>query len=514
MGNLIVYLSTTVCLFLISFLIRLFEKLWWTPIRIQSMLRSQGVSGPAYRFFHGNTNEIISLENNASKTPADLSHHLLVPTLLPHFHHWIKLYGKNFLTWHGPRAYFVVTELDLIKEILVTDKHGTFLKQEPDGYAKKLFGDGTVTSNGEKWSKMHKLANHAFHSESLKGMIPAMIASTEIMLEKWKYNDGKEIEVFEEVKILTSEIISRTAFGSSYVEGRHIFDMLVRLIVVMVKNKHNVTIPGTGNLLKTSDDIETNKLEYEIHKRFINLIKKREDEAITGQVDGFRSDFLGLLLKSHHDNGIAKKITVNELIDECKTFYVAGHETTSSLLTWILLLLAIYPDWQDKARQEVLEVFGHQHPCSQGLTKLKIVSMIINETLRLYPPVVNIRRDTARQVKIGKLILPANILIEIPILAIHHNPEIWGQDAPEFKPERFAEGIAKATNNNVAAYLPFALGPRNCVGSNFAITETKIALSMILQRHSFSLLKSYVHSPVSLLTMYPQHGLPLIVQNL
>ncbi len=142
------------------------------------------------------------------------------------------------------------------------------------------------------------------------------------------------------------------------------------------------------------------------------------------------------------------------------------------------------------------------------------MNMIINEALRLYPPAVNVPRQVQRQVRLGKLILPENMVIEIPVLAIHHNPQIWGEDVHLFKPERFAEGLAKATNNNVTAYLPFGLGPRSCVGSNFAITETKIALSMILQRYQFTLSPTYVHSPITLITLCPQHGLQIRLQPL
>ncbi|EEF50708.1 cytochrome P450, putative [Ricinus communis] len=475
------------------------------------MLRSQGIKGPSYRFYHGNSKEIINMEYNASSNPMKLSNDQLFSTVLPHIYSWSKLYGKNFLYWHGPRAHIVVQEPSMLKDIFNRDE--IFTKGEPEDYVKKLLGDGIVTARGEKWLKLRKISNHTFHAESLKGMIPGMIASVEMMLERWNNHDGKEIEAYKEFKILTSEIISRTAFGSSYLEGQHIFDMLIRLAVIVIRNKYKVRIPGIRNLVKTRDDTDSDKLEQGIHNSFIYMIKKRE-VAMTDQSGSFRNDFLGSLLKAYHENNMAKKITVANLIDECKTFYVAGHETTTSLLTWILLLLAIHPEWQEKAREEVLEIFGSQRLSSDGLTGLKIVSMIINETLRLYPPVVNVIRKVDGEVKLGELIIPENTEIDIPVIAIHHNPQIWGEDVYKFKPERFAEGVAKATNNNITAYLPFGLGPRNCVGSSFAITETKIALSMILQRYRFSLSPTYVHSPIPILTMCPQYGLQMVLHKL
>ncbi|KDP35175.1 hypothetical protein JCGZ_10709 [Jatropha curcas] len=319
------------------------------------MMRSQGIKGPSYKLFYGNNKEIIHMTNKASNNPMELSHQVF-PTVLPHVHSWMKLYG--------PQAYWVFSEPDeLIKEIF-NNRDGAFPKPEPDDYTKKLIGEGIGTTRiPEKWLKLRRLSNHAFHAECLKSMIPAMITSVEMMLEKWRHNGGKEIEVFQEFKVLASEIISRTAFGSSYLEGQRIFDM------------------------------------------------------------------------------------INQLT----------------------LIIGIHTDWQDKARKEVLELFGQQNPSSDTLSKMKIVSMIINEALRLYPPVLNIPKAVQRQVRLGKLVLPANIIIEIPVIALHHDPEIWGEDVCLFKPDRFAEGLAKATNNNVNAYLPFSLGSRSCVGYNFAI---------------------------------------------
>lgn len=142
------------------------------------------------------------------------------------------------------------------------------------------------------------------------------------------------------------------------------------------------------------------------------------------------------------------------------------------------------------------------------------MGMIINESLRLYPPVVGIIREVGTKTRLGKLVLPANIGLYIPNLKLHHDPQIWGNDVQLFKPERFSEGITKATNNNLGAFIPFGLGPRTCVGFNFATMEAKIALSMILQRYTFSLSPAYVHSPTQLLTTSPQHGVQVILHTL
>ncbi|XP_021824412.1 cytochrome P450 CYP749A22-like [Prunus avium] len=512
-GEVAIILSSCACLFLFLALIKIFHKLWWKPTSIQRLMALQGIKGPVYRLVHGNTKEIFNMQNEAMGKPKGLSHDIF-SRVQPHFHSWTKLYGKNFLQWYGLRPQLIITEPELCKEIL-NDKDRAYTKSEPKSFVKQLLGDGLVTTtNTEKWGKLRKVANYAFHGESLKSMTPATIASAEIMLERWKNQDGKEIEMFEEFRLLTSEVISRTAFGSSYLEGEKIFEMLMKLALLSFKNSLKLRIPGISKFYKTCDEIESENLEKGVYNSIIEIVKKREKKAMAGEEDGFGSDFLGLLLKAHHDANDNQRISVDDLVDECKTFYFAGQETSNSLLAWTVFLLAIHTDWQEEARKEVLEIFGKQNPNMDGIARLKTMTMIINETLRLYPPVVALEREAEREVRLGNLIIPATVELIIPCLAFHHEPEFWGQDVHLFKPERFSEGVAKATKNNIATFLPFGMGPRNCVGLNFATNEVKIVLSMILQRYSFTLSPAYVHSPFRLLTVRPQHGLQVMLHSL
>lgn len=140
--------------------------------------------------------------------------------------------------------------------------------------------------------------------------------------------------------------------------------------------------------------------------------------------------------------------------------------------------------------------------------------MIINESVRLHAPVISIGRKVARKVQLGKFILPANMNLYIANMALHHDPEIWGEDVHLFKPERFSDGVTKPTNNNAAAFFPFGLGSRTCAGLNFATTEAKIALPMILQSNAFTLSPSNIYSPFHLITVQPQHGIQVVLHSL
>ncbi|KAJ9564010.1 hypothetical protein OSB04_009170 [Centaurea solstitialis] len=559
---LVIFLSS---LFLLRFLLRFVVKAWWTPIRIQKTMKSQGIEGLPYAFPHGNTRVITAMRTRSMNQPMELTHDIF-SRIQPHVHSWIKIYGthiwfwfvngvdsyalhaifftagRNFVNWHGSQAQLFVTDPELVKEIL-SNREGAYPKMEMEGYAKKLLGEALITNEGEKWEKVRKLANRTFHAESLKNMVPEMSSSAEAMLQRWKDYEGQEIDVHKEFGVLTTEVISRTAFGSSYVEGKHIFKMVSELTAITVRNIYNLRFPGISLILKTGDEVEAEKLEKTIKKSILEIVKKRKANMGEGD-DEFGSDYLGQLVKIADESNGSKRISVEQMIDEIKAIYGAGHLTTTNLLSWTVFLLAIDQEWQEKARQEVLELFGRRTPTSDGIARLKTccgglviawgvhsavtefksfhahawghlsgMNMVINESLRLYPPVLTVTRKVEREIKLGNYTLPANINIFISILALHHNRKIWGDDVLRFRPERFADGVARATQNNPAAFLPFGMGPRTCVGLNFTTNEAKIALSMILQRFRFTLSSNYVHYPADVFILTPKKGVQVILHD-
>ncbi|KAH9292879.1 hypothetical protein KI387_041933, partial [Taxus chinensis] len=271
-----------------------------------------------------------------------------------------------------------------------------------------------------------------------------------------------------------------------------------------------------NRFLPTKKNRQRWNVEKGIRRSLRQAIHVREKTAEIEKSSRYGTDLLDLLMSENKEQvgGNLKNIaspTVEEVIDECKTFYFSGHETKSVLLTWTIILLGIHQDWQERGRREVLEVFGkNSYPDAENLSHLKIVGMILNETLRLYPPAVFPQRQTYKPMKLGRLSIPAGIQLMLPILAIHHDPTLWGHDAEDFNPGRFCEGISRASRHPMA-FMPFGLGPTMCVGQNFFLLEAKVVLAMILQRFSFVTSPSYTHAPMLLLTLRPQHGAQVIL---
>ncbi|CAL4962520.1 unnamed protein product [Urochloa decumbens] len=492
------------------------ERCWLRPRRLDRALRAQGLSGTKYRFPAGDLQENARLNEEARSRP--MAHcHDVVPRVVPHLLNTVKEHGNICITWFGPMPRVIITEAELVRDIL-SNKFGHFEKFTNKRLG-KLLALGLASHDGEKWAKHRRILNPAFHLEKLKRMLPAFSTCCIELIDCWENelagSDGSyEVDIWPEFQNLTGDVISRTAFGSSFMEGRKIFQLQGEQAERIIKAFQYMYIPGFL-FLPTHNNRRMKEINGEIEGILKGMIKKRERAIENGEASG--NDLFGLLLQSNMDSGKGSlRMSTEDVIEECKLFYFAGMETTSVLLTWTLVLLSMHPEWQDRAREEVFSVFGRDdRPNSfDGLSRLKTVTMILYEVLRLYPPAVTLNRRTFKDMKIGGLTYPAGVILELPIILVHHNPEVWGKDAQEFKPERFAEGISKATKDDQPAYFPFGWGPRICIGQNFALLEAKMALSMILQRFEFQLSPSYTHAPYTVITLHPQHGAPIIIKKI
>ncbi|KAL8149699.1 cytochrome P450 734A1-like [Apium graveolens] len=509
------FVSATVIYFAVKIMV---IRLWWRPRKIEQHFSKQGIRGPSYHFFIGNAKEIGSLMFKASSMSFPPFSHNILPRVLSFYHHWKKIYGPTFLVWFGSTVRLTVADPDLIREIFCS-KAELYEKIEAHPLMKQVEGGGLLSLNGHKWAHHRKIIAPTFHMENLKLLIPAALSSVTEMLENWLPELSKsgeeevEIEVSKWYQTLTEKIVTRTAFGPSYEDGSTIFELQAQQMALASQAFQKVFIPGY-RFLPTETNVKSWKLEKEIKKSLLGVIDARRANWENEMLENSPKDLLGLMIQASIKEEKESLITVHDIAEECKSFFFAGEQTTSNLLTWTTILLAMHPQWQAMARDEVFQVCGSRDtPTKDNVSKLKTLGMILNETLRLYPPVVATIRRPKVDVELGGCKVPRGTELLIPILAVHHDQAIWGNDANEFNPSRFSDGVARAAKHPVA-FMPFSIGVRTCIGQNLAILQAKLTLATILQRFRFRLSPQYQHAPTVLMLLYPQYGAPIIFQRL
>nr|CAB3473085.1 unnamed protein product [Digitaria exilis] len=513
LGALLVVLVSTL-------LIRVLFLLVWRPYAVSRWFRNQGLGGPGYRFFVGSVPEIKRMKAAGSEIVLDAGSHDFIPIVQPHYRKWVADHGKTFLYWFGAVPTVCLADVDLVKQVLA-ERTGLYPKNYLNASLEVLLGKGLVLVNGEDWKRHRKVVHPAFNLEKLKAMSVAMADLAQSMMKQWQSqiqqasNHQAEIELSNEFSELTSDVIAHTAFGSSYKEGKEVFSAQRELQELAFSAAFDIPAPGRLRNLRlptSKRSIRVQKLDEKVRSMLMTIIEGRLEEKDT---KGYGNDLLGLMLEARAlEQEGHQMLTTQEIVDECKTFFFAGQDTTSHLLTWTMFLLSRYPEWQDKLREEVLTECGDELPNPDTVTKLKLVNMVLLESLRLYSPVVFIRRAAGSDIQLGSIRVPKGTQLSIPIALLHRDKDVWGHDADEFNPARFEHGVSKAAPNHPNALLSFSQGPRACIGQNFAMLEARIGIAMILQRFSFELSPSYVHAPKEAITLMPRFGLPMILRNL
>ncbi|KAL6878372.1 hypothetical protein ACP4OV_012542 [Aristida adscensionis] len=496
-------------------------RLVWRPHAVARSFARQGVRGPPYRFLVGSLPEAkrLAAVGRHGVLPLDAGSHDIIPVLLPHLHRWTAEYGRTFTYWIGPIPAFFSTDLEITKQIL-GDRTGLFVKDVLIPGLKVIFGSGLISINGDGWKRHRKVVLPAFSHDMVKIMSCVTAKATEQMTQQWRDKikrsgdrQAAEIDVEHAFCDLTSEVISLVAFGKDHSE----FDEVLQMLREMQKL-------GTASMLDapvfwylpTRRNLRVRRVNKLLGTKIVAMMQAR-----VAAKDGkcrYGDDLLGLLVAAwspeRQGNG-GETLTTQEVVDECKTFFGAGQETTATLLVWTMFLLAVHPEWQDKVREEVLREcsIADAVPATEVLAKLKLLYMVLLESLRLYPPIAYIQRRAASDVVLGGIQVPKGTIVSVPIVMIQRDKEVWGPDADEFNPMRFQNGVSKAAKDP-KALLSFSLGPRTCIGQNFSFVEAHVIMVIILRKFSFSLSPKYVHKPKYLISLAPKLGMPLILRNL
>ncbi|KAL3828740.1 hypothetical protein ACJIZ3_017542 [Penstemon smallii] len=513
------YVIIAVFTLLLIWVVKFVNWVWIEPKKMEKFFRKQGLKGNSYKLLFGDADEISDMYKEAYSKTLGLYDDIL-PRVMPFINKTVEKYGKNSFTWVGPKPQLIISEAELVK--IVLNKHRIYQKSfNFKNKIARLVVGGIVYYEGDEWSKSRMKLNPAFHVNELKQKVPEIEACCEDILNQLKnkiLKDGSNIvDVLDSLEDYSGSVVTRALFSTPFTpEMRRTFHYLRDLSIMTNTASQPFNIPGFW-YFPTERKRKALAMEKEIRNSLTSMINERLNvRNAAGGPDG--QDLLDLFLDELYDGTIksnrVKARIIEDAVAQCKVFYFGGYDTTSNLLLWTLITLASHQNWQTRAREEVFQVLGNSNELTHdSLNQLKIVSMIIYEVLRLYPPVMELSRIVEEETELGGYRIPKGILVQVPIAILQRSTEIWGEDALEFKPDRFAEGVLKASKGH-AAFMPFSWGPRICIGQNFALMEGKAFLALFLRTFSFELSPTYKHAPYAAFTVQAQYGAPLVLNKL
>lgn len=362
-----------------------------------------------------------------------------------------------------------------------------------------LLGNGLVTSEGELWKKQRQLILSAFRVEILSDVVDIAKRAVDRLSEKLETFVGtsKAVEIDEEFRHLTLQVIGEAVLSLSAKESDDVFPRLY-LPIINEANKR-VWHPYRAYLPNPTYSSAVS----ELNKFMKDIIAKRWEERKTNTSDR-KKDILDRLLDGVEEGTYGPDVQ-NQLCDELKTFILAGHETSSMMLTWAIFELARHPDALEKCRKEADECFGrdgeilfdnYSDKCTYALNCLK-------EAIRLYSIVPLVTRTVVNDDQIGEYLVPRGAKVVVPIRMVHHNPKFWPNPL-EYQPERFFQEL-----KHPYAFIPFIAGPRNCIGQHFSLLETKIVLSQLVRKYNFTITAQCADGKVHpfMIPICPRNGL-------
>uniref|UniRef100_A0AAQ5YP83 Cytochrome P450, family 4, subfamily F, polypeptide 3 n=1 Tax=Amphiprion ocellaris TaxID=80972 RepID=A0AAQ5YP83_AMPOC len=378
------------------------------------------------------------------------------------FYHLVRLFHPEYV-----RPLLMAPASITVKDELIYD------------HLRPWLGD-LLISNGEEWSRRRRLLTPAFHFDILKNYVAKFNSSANTMHDKWcrLVAEGQTtLEMFDHITLMTLDSLLKCAFSynsncqestSEYVSA------IVKLSDLIIDRRQNILHHWDWFYWKTEQGKQFKQALSIVHR-------ETEAQSNRTKTPQRKKDFVDIILLSEDEDG--QGLSDEEIQAEANTFMFAGHDTTASAICWTLYNLARHSHYQEKCRQEVMDVTQEQdgHEIEwEDLSNLPFTTMCIRESLRLHSPVQAVTRRYTQDMALpeGRTV-PQGAICLVSIYGTHHNPAVW-TDPHEFNPLRFDPTNAQSRASH--AFIPFSSGPRNCIGQKFALAELRVVVALTLLR--------------------------------
>jgi cytochrome P450 len=430
------------------------------------------------------------------------------------FRQFIRLVRENTLATYPPEAFdediiagrllwrrrFIINEPSAIRHVLL-DNAANYTKSE---LTRRLLepgiGRGLLTSEGETWRRHRRIMAPAFDHRSIASYAPVITGVTNDLVARWDaLPKSSEVDVGAAMMHTTLHIISRTMFSANS-------DEIVDVVERGVEQYQTTVRPSLLDLLGFPVWF-TQLFSHRNRSGAFDEFDRAVDRLINDRAHEPKNKPKDLLarLVAARDSETNGSMTAKEVRDEVVTIFMAGHETTAQALTWTWYLLSLHPSVEAKLHQELTTVLNGRTPQYEDIANLRYTRMVIEESMRLYPPAHTMAREPIAPDYILGYRIPAGSLVLIVPWLLHRKASLWDQPH-RFNPDRFT------TEPPRFSYIPFGAGQRICIGATFAMTEAILILAMIAQRYRLILKTGHPIEPQGLITLRPRYGMPMTIQ--
>ncbi|XP_046574684.1 cytochrome P450 3A29-like [Haliotis rubra] len=418
---------------------------------------------------------------------------------------WLRQYGDIVGFYEGHHPCMLVADKAMLKEIMVK-QFNSFRNRRPLGSISGYpMSNGIMQQRDEDWKRSRSILTPTFSSAKLRQVCELVSTCSDTLVANSRKfaQEGREVELKDHFSAFTLDVIASSAFGLQIDSQSNPDDSFIK----HAKNLTNVKFAG---LLFMSYFLVPFVLPVfkllnlsVAPKQPLDFFLKVVDQAVKVRQSGeeTRTDLLQLMVNAHHDDsgtvdpeddlssslqydvkGMKKGLTSTEILAHSVTFFLAGHETTSTTMSFVAYNLALHPHWQDRVTMEIDEILGETLPTYDNVGKLQQLEMCVLESLRLYPPAVRFEREAADDIVISGVCIPKNTMVIAPVFAMNRDPNVF-PDPDIFQPERFS--TENKSRLGQYDFMPFGMGPRSCIGMRMAMVETKMGLARMLQHFKF-----------------------------
>ncbi len=384
---------------------------------------------------------------------------------------------------------------------VLQSNHRNYKKAMTYGFLKPVVGEGLLTSEGDMWLRQRRLVAPLFHRQRVEGYAATMRQTVLELLDEWAaLPPGEEVDVAEAMSQITLSIAGKLLFGQDIGrKARWIGDDMVLLFRDI--NRRILSPLSLPRKVPTRQNRRVQGALDRLDDLVYGLIEERRGVAEE------HDDLLSLFMLAE-DEETGRRMSDKEIRDELLTFVIAGHDTTSNLLSWTFYLLSKHPQVRRRLKEEVDEVVSGRVPTLEEARGLTYVDQVLDETFRLYPPAWTVEREPKEDDVVDGFRVEAGSIVSVGPYFVHHNPRVW-KNPEGFDPQRFRPEVRDQIDRY--AHFPFGGGPRKCVGADFAMLEARFILAAVVKTMRLDVAPASFVEAEGTITLYPREGLPMAV---